>query len=71
MVFHAWYSEKQQKVLEDNKENNIKYHVYVNNNNPGEEVICTEVTTGKKVYWDDAKYLGIVHKWKRNIRKFL
>ena len=67
MSYHAWYSKKQQKVLEYIKENNIKYHVYVNSNNPEEEVICTEVTTKKKVHWDDAVYLGIVHKWKRNI----
>ena len=39
------------------EEAQIKYYKY---NSP----------TKKRMTWNDAVYLGIVHKWKRNIKKF-
>lgn len=76
-MWHAWYSQKQMEAFKDIKK--IKKQqdkldkldkqncgfVYLNKNN--EEVLCTEVTTEKKVSWDDAKYLGQVYKWIRSI----
>jgi hypothetical protein len=62
MEKHAWYSEKQRKAVGKMDKNNT--YIYLNKD--GSEVLCTEVTSEKKVYWDDSKYLGIVYKWVRS-----
>ena len=74
---HAWYSQKQMEAFKDIKK--IKkqqdkldkldkqYCAFVYLNKDNEEVLCTSVTTEKKVHWDDAKYLGQVYKWVRSI----
>ena len=72
-MWHAWYSQKQRETLKNtliknkNGKQEKKYYAYVYLNKDNEEVLCTEVTTKKKVSWDDAKYLGKVYKWVRSI----
>lgn len=71
---HAWYSQKQMEVFKDIKKiknqqdkQDKQYCAFVYLNKDNEEVLCTEVTIGKRVQWDDAKYLGQVYKWVRSI----
>ena len=67
---HAWYSQKQMEAFKDIKikdKQDKQYCAFVYLNKDNEEVLCTEVTTEKKVHWNDAKYLGQVYKWVRTI----
>lgn len=58
-VYHGWYSEKQRKA-------NKKIFYYTNNE--GKEVIVTEVKSqDEKSFFDDAKYMGIVKHFIKNI----
>lgn len=58
--YHGWYSEKQRKA-------NKKIFYYTNNE--GKEVIVTEAKSNDDIWssFDDAKYMGIVKHFIRNI----
>ena len=58
-TYHGWYSEKQKK---ENKK------IFYYTNNEGKEVIITEAKSqDEKSSFDDAKYMGIVTHFIRNI----
>ena len=59
-IYHGWYSEKQRKA-------NKKLFYYTNNE--GKEVIVTEAKSNDDIRssFDDAKYMGIVKHFIRNI----